>query len=344
MRRTSYSVLGLACLLTCFFHWTAHAQQRLILVGSGSTVPGPLYTLWADAYNARSHNVQVRYLAVGTSEGLRQLEQGATDFGAGEAVLSPAEMQSRNLVLMPTVLVGIVPIYNVPGVSQRLRFSGDVLADIYLGEIKSWKHPRIARLNPGAAIPDVPIRVIYRPEGKGSNFIFSDFLSKTSASFRSRVGRSASPKWPVGEPANRSSDMAEKVRTTTGAIGFIELNYAVKQRIAYASVRNSAGEFVAASAESLRFACQTVWRAGAREMAISLTDAPGQESYPITSFTWIYLRAHDTDPARGAAVRELLKWAFNDGQELATHEGYAALPLDVLSEAKAKLNSMASRN
>jgi len=334
--------LLLACLAIFLCEWRASAQQRLILVGSGSTVPSPLYASWADAYNAHSRKIQMRYLAMGTSEGLKQLEHGVTDFGAGEALPSSAEMQSTKLVLLPTVLVGIVPIHNVPGVSKRLQFSGEVLADIYLGEIRRWNDPKIARLNPGVSLPDIPVRVVYRPAGKGSNFIFSDFLSKTSPQFRSRIGRSASPKWPVGEPAERSSDMADKIRQTSGAIGYIESNYAVKERIAYAAVRNAAGDFVAASPETLTTACAAMWHSGASDMAISLTDAPGKDSYPITSFTWLYLRAHDVDPARSAAMQDLLKWALNEGQQLAMREGYTPLPRSVLSAAKDKLSSISN--
>ena len=341
MKRSHCSArLLLAWLVFCLCPWPASAQQRLVLVGSGSTVPSPLYSSWADAYNAHSRKTQMRYLPMGTSEGLKQLEHAVTDFGAGEALPSAAEMETMRLVLLPTVLVGIVPIHNVPGVSKRLQFSGDVLADIYLGEIRRWNDPKIARLNPGVSLPNLPIRVVYRPAGKGSNFIFSDFLSKTSPQFRARIGRSASPKWPVGEIAERSSDMADKVRQTSGAIGYIESNYAVKQRIAYAAVRNSAGDFVASSPETLTTACLAMWHPGASDMAISLTDAPGNDSYPITSFTWLYLRAHDVDPARSAAMQDLLKWALKEGQQLAMREGYTPLPPSVLSAAKAKLSSM----
>ena len=334
--------LLLFCLAICLCEWPASAQQRLVLVGAGSTVPSPLYALWTDAYNEHNRKIQMRYLAMGTSEGLKQLQRGVTDFGAGEALPSSAETGGKALLLVPTVLVGIVPIHNVPGVSQRLKFSGDVLASIYLGEIRRWNDPRIAHLNPGVSLPDAAIRVVYRPAGKGSNFIFSDFLSKTSPQFRARIGRSASPKWPVGEPAERSSDMAEEVSRTSGAIGYIELSYALKQNIAYASVRNSAGNFVTASPETLTSACEAAWHPSARDLGVSLTDAPGGNSYPITSFTWLYLRAHDLDPARAAALRDLLKWMLNEGQQLAVREGYSALPPNVLSAAKEKLNTMGS--
>ena len=331
-----------AFLAICLCAWPAFAQQRLVLVGSGSTVPSPLYTLWADAYNAHNHKVQMRYLAMGTTEGLKQLQHGVTDFGAGEALPSSAELHGTQVLLLPTVLVGIVPIHNVPGVSRHLRFSGDVLADIYLGGIKRWNDPRIARLNPGVSLPNVPIHVVYRPAGKGSNFIFSDFLSKASSQFRARLGRSASPNWPVGEAADRSSDMADKVSRTPGAIGYIELSYALKEHIAYASVRNSTGNFVTASPQTLTSACEAMLHSGARDLAVSLTGAPGRDSYPITSFTWLYLRVHEVDPARAAAMQDLVKWTLKEGQQLAVREGYTPLPPDVLSAAKSKLSSMAA--
>src|SRR5579872_7218628 len=191
----------------------AVAQNAVVLVGSGSSVPAPLYTRWTQEYGKHNSHIQMRYLPVGTSEGIKQISHGVGDFGAGEAQLTESERKD-GLIEMPVVLIGIVPVYNLPNVHQDLRLSGEVLAEIFLGEIKNWNAAPIAKLNPDITMPNLPIQVVNRPAGKGSNYVFTDFLSKTSSKFRSQVGVSPSPKWPVGEPAERSSDMAEKVKNT----------------------------------------------------------------------------------------------------------------------------------
>src|SRR5437763_5410072 len=198
-----------------------------------------------------------------TIDGLRLIsgsrdELSKGDFAAGEVLLTEAERSQGNLIELPAVMIAIVPVYNVPGVSRELRFSGDLLAQIFLGHIKTWNAPQIARVNAGVTLPSLPIKVIYRPGGKGTNYVFSDFLSKTSPEFRSQIGRSASPKWPVGEPAERSADMAEKIKTQIGAIGYVELQYAMGGNIHSGSVQNQAGRFVKASAETIAAACKDI--------------------------------------------------------------------------------------
>ncbi len=189
------------------------AQETVVLVGSGSSVPVPLYTRWAHEFNQRDSGTQLRYVPLGTSEGIKQISRGIGDFGAGEIRLSAQQRVEDGIMDFPVVVIAIVPIYNLPGVRHELRFSGEVLAEIFLGQIRNWKSPELARLNPGLELPDLPIKVVYRPAGKGSNYVFTDFLSKVSPKFRSQIGVTPSPKWPVGEPAERSSDMAEKVRS-----------------------------------------------------------------------------------------------------------------------------------
>jgi len=212
-----------------------------------------------------------------------------------------------------------------------------VLAEIYLGTIKNWNAPQIAKLNPGLNLPNLPIRVIQRPGGKGSNYVFTDFLSKTCAKFRSQIGVSLSPKWPVGESAERSSDVADKVKVEQGAIGYVEYQYAVKGNIPTAAVLNSSGNFVKASARSLTAACENVEAPGWHNLGVSLTNARGAESYPLTSFTWVYLRTKTDDPARSAAVKALLSWIYADGQGVADDAGYTSLPSPLLVEVRKTL-------
>ncbi len=218
------------------------AQSAIVLVGSGSSVPAPIYNRWTQEYGKRNRNIQMRYLPVGTSEGIKQISHGAGDFSAGEAQLTDKDRKEGGLIELPVLLIGIVPIYNLPDVHQELRLSGEVLAAIFLGDVKTWNAPAIAKLNPEIALPSLAIQVVNRPAGKGSNYVFTDFLSKVSSKFRAQVGVTPSPRWPVGEPAERSSDMAEKVKSNPGSIGFVEFQYAVKGNIAQALVQNAAGK------------------------------------------------------------------------------------------------------
>src|SRR5712692_4188653 len=234
------------------------AQDAVVLVGSGSSVPAPLYTKLGQEYNKRSLGTQMRYVPIGTSEGIKLISHGNGDFGAGEAQLTAKERREGSLIELPAVLIGIVPIYNLPGVHDDLRFSGEVLAEVFLGQVENWDDSQIARVNPGVSLPKLPIKVVYRPAGKGSNYVFSEFLSKASRKFRAQIGVSPSPKWPVGEPAERSSDMADKVKSETGSIGYVEAQYAVKANIPYGLVLNSAGRFIKASPETITAACEAI--------------------------------------------------------------------------------------
>ena len=316
------------------------AQNSVVLVGSGSSVPAPLYNRWTLEYGKRTSSIQMRYLPVGTSEGIKQISHSAGDFGAGEAQLTNKERQEGGLIELPVVLIGIVPIYNLPGFHEELRLSGEVLAQIFLGEIKLWNAPQIAKLNPEVHLPALPIQVVNRPAGKGSNYVFTEFLSKTSPKFRAQLGVTPSPKWPVGEPAERSSDMADKVKNTPGSIGYVEYQYAVKNNIAQAAVQNPAGKFVMASTDSIAAACQAAEAPKWNNFSASLTDAPGAESFPITSFTWIYLRTSSSDSARQAALSNLLDWVYTDGQQFAVQEGYSALPTPLLAAVRKKAKSL----
>jgi phosphate transport system substrate-binding protein len=316
------------------------AQEKMVLVGSGSSVPAPLYNRWAQEYNQRNARIQFKYLPTGTQEGIEQISRGSGDFSAGEVPLGAKERTAGALTEIPVALVGIVPIYNLAGVRTGLHLSGDVLAEIFLGEIKNWNAAPIARLNPDVALPNSPVRVVYRPAGKGSNYIFTDFLSKSSAKFRTRIGTTPSPKWTVGEAAERSSDMADKVSHEPGAIGYVELAYALKSGISQAAVLNPAGKFVKASSASITAACRDVEGERWDKFSASLTNAPGEDSFPISSFTWAYLRTSTTDVSRALAVQEFFAWALGEGQNFAEEEGYPPLPAPLLATVKTKVKGI----
>jgi phosphate transport system substrate-binding protein len=335
-RRLAWRMFAMALAFTAI----ARAQQTVVIVGSGSTVPAPLYNRWAPEYGKHNSRVQMKYLSVGASEGIKQIMHGTGDFGAGEVPLSAKERSEGGLVELPVVVIGIVPIYNLPSVRQELRLSGEVLAEIFLGDVKTWNAPQVAKLNPEITLPNLPIHVINRPAGKGSNYVFSEFLSKSSAKFREQVGVSPSPKWPVGESADRSSDMADKVKNEPGAIGYAELQYANKDNIPRAAVQNPAGKFVHASEETIAEACHAVEAPHWNNFSASLINAPSADAFPISSFTWVYVRAKSTDSTRGVALADFLDWMYTDGQQFATQEGYSALPQALLSAVRKKVQTL----
>lgn len=332
-------LLGLILALSLYV-FPVIAQQRLVVVGSGSTVPAPLYVAWSQEYSKRNPTVQIRYVPVGTEEGIKQVSHGTGDFGAGEMPLSEKQRSEDGLVELPVSIIGIVPIYNVPHLQQELRLSGEVLADIYLGVIKNWNAPQISKLNPGVDLPDLPIKVVQRPGGKGSNYIFTDFLSKSNPRFHSQIGTSLSPKWPIGQSAERSADMAEKVKAVPGSIGFVEFQYAAKNNIQQALVLNSAGKFVKASSRTLIAACESVEAPDWHSLSASLINAHGADSYPMASFTWIYLPVQSQDQARASAMSNLLSWIYTDGQTVAEEQGYTGLPAQLIAEAKKKVANL----
>jgi phosphate transport system substrate-binding protein len=343
-RFSTRNFLSYAWLISLFtfglYGSSVQAQNAVVLVGSGSSVPAPLYNRWIQEYGKHNANIQMRYVPIGTSEGIKEISRGTSDFGAGEAQLTEMERKDGSLIELPVVLIGIVPIYNLPDVHQELRLSGEVLAEIFLGDVKTWNAPQIAKLNPDVTLPSLAIQVINRPAGKGSNYVFTGFLSKVSSKFHTQIGVTPSPKWPVGQPAERSSDMADKVESILGSIGYVEYQYAVKANLSQATVSNAAGKYVKASMESIAEACNAVEEPRWNGFSASLSNAPGADSFPITSFTWIYLRTSPPDPARGAAMSDLLDWIYTDAQRSAVQEGYSALPPQLLAAVKKKAKTL----
>jgi phosphate transport system substrate-binding protein len=313
-------------------------QESTVLVVTGSSMPERLYLLWNDEYHKQHSSVQVRYLPEGSGAGASRVLTGMGDFAGGDAPIPEKELKAAatKVVELPTVLIGIVVVYNLPGTTGELHLSGAVLANIFLGKITAWNDPALVKLNPDTKLPAIPIHVLHRSAGKGSSYILSDFLSKASPEFLSHVGRSESPNWPVGATAGRAQDMAEKVAATSGAIGYTELNMAEKASLRMASIRNAEGEFIRPSARSIAAAAKTLTSRTTDDFRISLTNAPGKDSYPISSFTWFYVPAVAKDSERGRAVAEYLRWVYSSGEKLAEEHGYSPLPEDLLAKVKTK--------
>lgn len=329
----------LLCLLLAasqsFLSPAAQTQNSVTLVATGSSLPEPLYIAWGDAYHKQHPETQVRYLAEGTAESARKILAGIGDIGGGDAPTPEKDLKAAaNPVLeLPSVLIGIVIVYNVPAAAGDLKLTGPVLADIFLGKIKSWGDPAIARLNPEMRLPAQPIQVIHRTDGKGANFILSDFLCKLSPDFLAKAGRGESPKWPTGVSAARAQDMSEKIRNIAWSIGYTELNLAQRDSLRIARIKNAAGEFILPTTKSIaEAALESKMR---DDFRVSLTNAPGKQSYPISSFTWLYVPAKSKDPERGRALAEYLRWVYADGQHIAEERGYATLPKELLAKVAA---------
>jgi phosphate transport system substrate-binding protein len=294
--------------------------------------------LWGDEYHKQHPEIQFRYLPEGTAESANRILSGTGDLGGGDAPIPEKDLKAavHPVVELPAVLIGIAVVYNVPGAQEGLRVSGLALANIYLGKTKTWNDPEIVKLNPGMKLPNLTIQVLHRTEGKGSSYIFSDFLSKVSPEFLAKVGRGVSPRWPVGASYARTEDLLSNVRSTSGAIGYTELNWAEKSGLPIARVRNAAGEFVKPSMKSIAEAASALASKMTDDFRVSLTNAPGRDSYPISSFTWLYVPAAAPNAQRGRAVAGYLRWVFSAGQEIARSQGYATLPSAVLTKVQVK--------
>lgn len=330
-------------LFLIFSAFAAKSQNIIALVGSGSNLPTPLYSYWVEEYNKLSPGVQVRYLSTGTVKGIEDISRGVGDFAAGEVPMSDEQLKSAKspILHIPTVLVAIVPIYHVPGVRGNLRFSGPVLAEIFLGSIKSWDDPQIKELNPGQVLPHLDIAVVHRTDGKGSNYIFSDYLSKASSMWRSQIGKTPSPAWPVGISANRGEDMMEKVKATSGTIGYIELGFTLTDNsVGIGHVQNASGKFIAATQSSIAGAFHSSEKSIPADFRASLTNGPGNETYPIVSFTWLYVPEKSADPDRARALANFLEWALSMGEQSAEQHGYTPLPASLAPKVLAKVRAI----
>jgi phosphate transport system substrate-binding protein len=306
------------------------AQETISLVGCGSVVPNGLYGAWAEAYTKRNPQVQIKYLPFGSDEGVKQMTAGLADFGGGEIPISDKQMGAfeKDILHLPIFLTVVVPIYNVPGSSRELRFSGRVLADIFTGGIQRWNHPELVKLNPRAQLPNLPITTVHREPGKGTTYLFADFLSKSSPAFQTRFGTSASLKWPSGLTAQGGEDMVQQVRKLPGAIGYAELNVAKAGSVAIGEVQNSSGAFVSATPQSAIAACP---RSLKNNFRLSLTNRPGENAYPMTGFTWMFVPAKGASAARSKALTGFLKFIFTDGQAMIADHGHVALPPEIVS-------------
>jgi len=309
------------------------------LNGAGATFPNPMYSKWFSDYHKLHPDIQINYQSIGSGGGIRQVTEGTVDFGASDmpmtdGQLTEAQTKLKTKILnIPTVLGAAVPAYNIPGVKGEVKFTPEALAGIFLGRITKWNDKAITSANPGVNFPDKDIVVVYRTEGSGTTFIWTDYLSKVSPDWKSQVGSNASVKWPVGMGGKGSEGVAGSIRQLQGSIGYVELIYAVQNNIAYGSVKNSAGNFVKASLESVTAAAASAAKMPA-DFRVSITDAPGKDAYPISSFTWLLIPEQSKDAAKGKILADFLNWMVTDGQKMTTALSYSPLPDNVVQKVK----------
>ena len=330
MKRLAVSLCVLFAMLV-----TASAQVKLN--AAGATFPYPIYSKWFAEYNKVHPNVEINYQAIGSGGGIRQVSEGTVDFGASDGPMTDAQLAAskQKLLHIPTVLGSVVPSYNIPGVNQELKFTGALLADIYLGKVTTWNDARIAKLNPGVKLPGTTIVVVHRSDGSGTTYVWTDYLSKVSPEWKSSVGNSTSVKWPVGLGAKGNEGVAGLVRQMEGAIGYIELIYAIQNKIDFGLVQNAAGEFVKASLEGTSRAAATAKMPP--DFRVSITNSPGKGVYPIATFTWLLIPTHNADATKQKTIVDFLNWMVNDGQKLTESLDYAPLPTEVASKVKAAI-------
>jgi len=315
------------------------AIGQTALNGAGATFPYPIYSKWFSEYHKVHSDIQINYQSIGSGGGIRQVTEGTVDFGASDMPmtdeqLKDAQSKLKTTVLnIPTVLGADVPAYNVPGVTGEVKFTPDVLAGIFLGKISNWNDPAIAKANPDIKFPNQEIFVVHRSDGSGTTFIWTDYLSKVSPEWKTSVGSGTSVKWPKGLGGKGNEGVAGSIRQLPGSIGYVELIYAEQNKITYGSVRNSAGSFVKASLESVTAAAGSAPKMPA-DFRVSITNAPGKDAYPISSFTWLLIPGQSKDAGKGKVLADFLNWMVSDGQKMTSSLSYAPLPENVAAKVK----------
>jgi len=329
-RRTfTFTLTGLVALAL----GTGLAAQKIQINGAGATFPYPIYSKWFSEYNKLHPNVEINYQSIGSGGGIRQLTNQTVFFGATDGPMTKDQMIAAPgaILHLPSVLGAVVPIYNLPGVTTTLRFTGPLLADLFLGKITRWNDAAIAKANPGVTLPNLPVTIVHRSEGSGTTYIFMDFLAKVSPEWKTKVGVANSVNWPVGLGGAGNEGVAGLVKQTPGSLGYVELIYAAQNKIAYGPVQNMAGEFVAATVASVTAAAAEAAKQMPADFRVSIANAPGKTAYPIASFTWLLFYENPKDKLKSKTMVDFMKWALSDGQKMAEGLGYAPLPPAVVT-------------
>jgi phosphate transport system substrate-binding protein len=334
----------LAWLLLCAVVALPLAAQTT-LNGAGATFPYPIYSKWFSEYHKVHSDAQINYQSIGSGGGIRQVTEATVDFGASDMPMTDEQLNEAQTKLntkvlnLPSVLGAVVPAYNIPGVSGEVKFTPDALAGIFLGKITKWNDKAITSVNPGMNLPDKDIIVVHRSDGSGTTFIWTDYLSKVDSDWKTRVGSGTSVKWPIGLGGKGNEGVAGSIRQLQGSIGYVELIYAVQNNITYGSVRNAAGVFLRASLEGVTAAAASAPKMPA-DFRVSITNAPGKDAYPISSFTWLLIPQQSKDASKGKILADFLNWMVTDGQKMTNALSYAPLPDSVVQKEKEAIKTI----
>jgi len=345
MRKENGSVPGVAALLAAALLGfivrpqpsspaPAPPADRLQINGAGATFPYPIYSKWFDEYHKLHPDIEINYQSIGSGGGIRQLLAGTVDFGASDGPMTDDQLGQAPVKVLhfPTVLGADVPTYNIPGLSAELKFTPPALVGIFLGKITKWNDPEIQMANPGVALPGDDIVVVHRSDGSGTSFIWTDYLSKISEEWKTRVGKGTSVNWPVGLGGKGNEGVSGLVKQTPNSLGYVELIYAVQNNLGYGRVRNSAGNFVKADLAGVTAAAAGTAKSMPDDFRVSITDAPGKDAYPISSFTWLLVPTRIQDAGKRQAIGDFIRWMLADGQKFAEPLAYARLPKEVVSK------------
>ena len=321
--------------------WLAQpAAAQTLINGAGATFPYPIYSKWFDAYTKVDPELRFNYQSIGSGGGIKQITSRTVDFGASDGPMTDEQLKhAPGLLHIPTVLGAVVTTYNLPG-NPKLRFTPDVLADIFLGKITKWSDPRLTGANPGVSLPDQPIAVVHRSDGSGTTYIWVDYLSKVSPEWQQKVGKGTSVNWPVGLGGKGNEGVAGQVKNTPGALGYVELAYAVTNKLPVGLVKNAAGKLVEPTIESTTAAAAGAARSMPADFRVSLTNPAGEDAYPIASFTWLLVYKDQPNELKGRAIVKFLWWMSHEGQKLAPDLQYAPLPAPVVKQIEARIKAI----
>ena len=339
LRERRVKLKWIAAVVTIMMAGAAGAQN---ITAAGATFPNPIYNKWFAEYAQLHPNVHINYQSIGSGGGIKQVSEGTVDFGASDMPVTDDAIAAAKVKFfhIPTVLGSDVPVYNIPGLSKDLNFTGDEIADIYLGKITKWNDPRLVKENPGVNLPDKPILPVYRSDGSGTTFIFTDYLSKVSPDWAAKVGKGTSVKWPAGIGAKGNEGVSGMVRQAPYSFGYVELIYALQNHMEYGLVKNTAGKYIKATTDGVTAAAAGAAKTMPADYRVSITNAPGPASYPISSFTYLLIPLKFADPAKGAAVKDFLGWMLDHGESEAAGMGYAPLPAQVQAMVKKTITTV----
>src|SRR4030095_5045859 len=318
------------------------ASESVSLQGAGATFQNRLYQKWLSEYGKLHPNLKIDYQSIGSGGGIKQIKDGTIDFGASDSPMKDEDLKAApgEILHIPTVLGAVVITYNLAGVSQTLRFSPEVVADVFLGKIKKWNDPKIAADNPGVTLPASDLTVVHRSCGSGTSAVFTDYLSKVSPEWKEKVGVGQSPSWPVGIGGKGNEGVTGQVKNTPNTVGYVELAYAVQNKLPVAHIKNASGNFIEPSIDAVTAAASAAAENTPDDLRVSITNSAGPQAYPISSYTYILIYKNQKDAKKGKALVDFLWWGLHDGESFAKELLYSPLPADIVKRAEAKLNSI----